>query len=235
MKVSPKPTEFNSLPLWRVARETELRALPLPARRIANQFGLDATTARLIASLAGLSMEAGMTSDICGAASPLLSDPSEGMILDDRTIRWLLRQGVPVGSIGSPLAVRSARVAFDRSGGRYWPSALGEFALVVPVPADPATIVTDLGAVDLVAWSPKSGQDRHATRECHRPRCGAGARRRLRHDRTADPGPPDADQLVAGRPARPCRRRLGDGRLRPLRPCSSKPRTKIIAETSSDG
>lgn len=54
MKVRPKPTDFNLLPLWRVAREAELRALPLPARRIANRFGLDANTARLLASLAGL-------------------------------------------------------------------------------------------------------------------------------------------------------------------------------------
>jgi hypothetical protein len=44
----------NSLPLWQAAREAELRSLPLPARRVANQFGLDATTARLLASLAGL-------------------------------------------------------------------------------------------------------------------------------------------------------------------------------------
>jgi hypothetical protein len=54
MRVYPKPTEFNCLPLWRAAREAELRALSLPARRVANQFGLDATTALLVASLAGL-------------------------------------------------------------------------------------------------------------------------------------------------------------------------------------
>ena len=43
MRVCPKPTEFNSLPLWRVAREAELRALSLSARRIAIRFGVDAT------------------------------------------------------------------------------------------------------------------------------------------------------------------------------------------------
>ena len=55
MKVYPKTTELQQLALVAVARETELRALPLPARRIANQFGIDAPTARLVASLAGLS------------------------------------------------------------------------------------------------------------------------------------------------------------------------------------
>ena len=89
-----------------------------------------------------------MSSDICGAASPLLSDPSEGMNLDARTIGWLLRLGIRVAEIGSPLAVWSARALLDREG-RYCPNRLGEFALVMAVPADPESVITDLGTVDL--------------------------------------------------------------------------------------
>ena len=47
------PNPFNSLPLWEVAREAELRSLPFDARRLARRFGLDASTARLLAALAG--------------------------------------------------------------------------------------------------------------------------------------------------------------------------------------
>ena len=43
----------NDLELWLATREAELRALPLSARRLALRLGLDATTARLLASLAG--------------------------------------------------------------------------------------------------------------------------------------------------------------------------------------
>jgi hypothetical protein len=46
--------EFNDLPLWRQCRDRELHSLSLPARRIANRYGIDATTARLLALLAGL-------------------------------------------------------------------------------------------------------------------------------------------------------------------------------------
>jgi len=54
MKVIPNSTNFNNLPLWRAARERELRDLVLPARRIACRLGLRGATARLIASLACL-------------------------------------------------------------------------------------------------------------------------------------------------------------------------------------
>ncbi len=47
------PNHFNILPLWEAAREAELRSLPLDARRLARRFGLDAATARLLATLAG--------------------------------------------------------------------------------------------------------------------------------------------------------------------------------------
>lgn len=47
------------LPLWLAARETDLRRLPLPARKIAARYGLDGSTARLIAMLAGIGSEAG--------------------------------------------------------------------------------------------------------------------------------------------------------------------------------
>jgi hypothetical protein len=46
------PNHFKNLPLWEAAREAELRSLPLNARRLARRFGLDAATARLLASLA---------------------------------------------------------------------------------------------------------------------------------------------------------------------------------------
>jgi len=54
MKVILKLADFNNLPLWRSARERELRDLALPARRIACRLGLRGATARLIASLACL-------------------------------------------------------------------------------------------------------------------------------------------------------------------------------------
>jgi hypothetical protein len=48
------PNNFNDLPLWGAAREADLQSLPLPARRIARRFGMDASTARLVVQLAGL-------------------------------------------------------------------------------------------------------------------------------------------------------------------------------------
>jgi len=51
---SSDSTNFNNLPVWRAAREREIRDLALPARRIACRLGLDGTTARLLASLAYL-------------------------------------------------------------------------------------------------------------------------------------------------------------------------------------
>lgn len=52
-KIYANPKNFNELPLWQASREAELRALPPGARQIARRFGLDAATARLLASLAG--------------------------------------------------------------------------------------------------------------------------------------------------------------------------------------
>jgi hypothetical protein len=49
--------DYSTLPLWQAARETDLRRLPLPARRLAVRFGLDPSTARLVASLAGIGGE----------------------------------------------------------------------------------------------------------------------------------------------------------------------------------
>ena len=52
MKIGPQNPDLNSLPLWRASRERELRVLPRDARRLAIRFGLDAATARLLATLA---------------------------------------------------------------------------------------------------------------------------------------------------------------------------------------
>ena len=54
MKIRSNPQNINDLPLWQATRETELRTLPLAAKRIARAHGVDATTARLLAFLAGL-------------------------------------------------------------------------------------------------------------------------------------------------------------------------------------
>jgi len=98
-----------------------------------------------------------MNRSFLGTASHLLSDPAEGSRPDARTIHWLLSQGVRIDAMASPLAVRSGRVVFDL-GGRYRPNPIGAFALVIPVPADRSTIIIDLGAIDIVAWSPKSNK-----------------------------------------------------------------------------
>ena len=47
-------TDHHSLPLWQATRETELRRLPIGARKLATRYGLDGSTARLIATLAGI-------------------------------------------------------------------------------------------------------------------------------------------------------------------------------------
>ncbi len=99
-----------------------------------------------------------MIEALVGSATRLLADPAEGAGLDGRTLAWLRHQGVPLDAITSPIAVRVARVVFDPDD-RYRPCTyVGAFALVIPVPADPAEIVTDLGAIDLGAWAPKSGR-----------------------------------------------------------------------------
>jgi hypothetical protein len=59
MKIRRNPAPFNDLPLWRSARQSDLCTLPLPARRLANCFGLDPSTARLVATLAGIGGDEG--------------------------------------------------------------------------------------------------------------------------------------------------------------------------------
>jgi hypothetical protein len=90
-------------------------------------------------------------------SAPGLLDDAEGAAIDDRSLHWLLRMGIPIAAIAAPIAIRSTRARFHEDG-RYSPSRLGEFVIVLPVPADPQTIITDLGVVELVAWSPKTGK-----------------------------------------------------------------------------
>ena len=52
--VKHRATSINDLPLWRAARERQLRELPYAARRVSDRFRLEPATARLIAELAGL-------------------------------------------------------------------------------------------------------------------------------------------------------------------------------------
>ena len=114
MKVRLNPHNFNDLPLWTAAREQDLRRLPPGARRVANQFGLDAATARLLATSSPASMtEDGMTDTAPTLSTDALLDDAEGSGLDDRTLRWLLRQETPIEAIASPLAIRSTRAHFD--------------------------------------------------------------------------------------------------------------------------
>jgi len=54
MKILPEPKQINDLPLWRAAREHDLRRLPPASRHLAHRFGLDPSTAHLLAMLAGL-------------------------------------------------------------------------------------------------------------------------------------------------------------------------------------
>lgn len=74
MKVRPSLTDFNDLPLWRASRERELRALPRSARRLAIRYGIDATTARLMAALAGLGQLQRMTMIVSGQPTGSTSD-----------------------------------------------------------------------------------------------------------------------------------------------------------------
>ncbi len=53
-QIPPCPSDFNSLALWRATRERELQKLQRPARQVAQRYGLDAATAKLVAQLAGL-------------------------------------------------------------------------------------------------------------------------------------------------------------------------------------
>ncbi len=45
-----KHTPFNTLPLWKAARDREFRALSFAERRMAERYGVDPHTARLLAS-----------------------------------------------------------------------------------------------------------------------------------------------------------------------------------------
>lgn len=95
---------------------------------------------------------------LLGPASGLLCDPAEGASLDYSIIRWFANEGVGIDTIASPIAVRAARVTFDLGSGYQPCPGIGTFALIIPIAADPGTIVTDLAAIDMVAWSPSSGR-----------------------------------------------------------------------------
>lgn len=101
---------------------------------------------------------AAMNRNTFPAASALLADPAEGTSFDDRTIRWLLSHGVRIEDITTPIAIRASRVTFQPDGRYRKCPGTGDFALILPVPADPVTMITDLGVLDLIAWSPKSGR-----------------------------------------------------------------------------
>ena len=82
------------------------------------------------------------------------TDADEGAALNQEAFDWLLANGVTIGTIAMPWAVRSARVIFEPAG-RYRPCpGLGEFAYIFAI--------LDRGIVDLAASSPKD--ERLATR-----------------------------------------------------------------------
>jgi hypothetical protein len=83
-------------------------------------------------------------------AETLLMDPGEFSHPSGAAIAWLLDQGVPPSAIGTPLAVRAARVVFQPNG-RYVPNILGSFAYVFGV-------IGDCALIDAAAWSPASGE-----------------------------------------------------------------------------
>ena len=92
------------------------------------------------------------------------TDADEGAALNQKAIDWLWANGITIGTISMPWAVRSARVTFEPTG-RYRPCpGLGEFAYILPV--------IDRGIIDLVAWSPKD--ERLATRLGHGGALGQG-------------------------------------------------------------
>lgn len=83
-------------------------------------------------------------------AEALFLDPEEGRVPDERTLAWFDRCGVPIDAVASPIAIRTQRVGFDRSG-RYAPNVVGDFALILPV-------VDWNGVVDFCAWVPRTGK-----------------------------------------------------------------------------
>lgn len=56
---SPRFDNDCPLPLFEAAEKARVRALSLPARRLARRHSLPASTARVIAELAGFHMEGG--------------------------------------------------------------------------------------------------------------------------------------------------------------------------------
>ena len=94
----------------------------------------------------------------CPSAAALLADPTAVGNLDNSSIQWLLRQGITIGAIARPWAVRAGRVMFNRHDHRYRPNPIGEFVLIFGVLADLSSTMGDLNAADLVAWAPRSGR-----------------------------------------------------------------------------
>jgi hypothetical protein len=131
-KSSSSSTAFSTRRLGRSASSSEIVSLP---------HGLDADDPASVT--ARLALEYVPT-----LAEALLRDPNEGGIPDQRALDWLTGQGVSIGAIASPIAIRAVRVQFDDRG-RYAPSLLGDLAFVLPA--------TDAGGlVDLAAWAPRT-------------------------------------------------------------------------------
>ena len=61
------------------------------------------------------------------------TDLDEGGGLDQRAIDWLLANGITIGSIATPWAMRSARVTIEPTG-HYRPCpGVGEFAYILSI------------------------------------------------------------------------------------------------------
>jgi hypothetical protein len=56
-KIGRKPSNDNTLPLWRAAQEREYRALPLPARRLVMRYGIAPHDAIRLAEQIGWNLE----------------------------------------------------------------------------------------------------------------------------------------------------------------------------------
>ena len=76
-------------------------------------------------------------------------DSNECSPLDHAAIDWLLQSGVAPHNIGSPWALRAARVRF-LSNSQYVPHQSGDFAFILAV-------MDAHGICDAAAWCPASG------------------------------------------------------------------------------
>lgn len=81
----------------------------------------------------------------------LIQTPAEGTGLDQQTIDGLLAQGISIRALSSPWSVMRAQVCFAPWADRYFPSAIGESALIFGV--------IDAGQlVDVAAWWPQGNK-----------------------------------------------------------------------------